>query len=1105
MPSLTFTNTFKYFNVGVVSPAASSANQWRKQITVPSGLVAGELTDYPILLSASADSDFAAKASENDIYFTDNNNSPIPYEIESFSSSTGEIVAWFKGNLASANDNIFYIYYGSSDLWTTPSSASVWDSNYKAVWHLTKSGSYYNDSTANGKTGSAGSTTNSTSAAKIGLAARFNGANDRINIPNLLTSSSTLTIDAWFRVTGDSPAEATDGQALIDLRDQYQIWTQFNEDDSGGTAASKFYWAIYDGSDSITASMAASYGHWYRVAMTYGANSMKLYNNGVLVNSAAQSQAAGVAAGVNRIGKDYTGINRTWFYGEIDEIRVSSIARSPSWILTNYNNESSPTLFASLGSQVEVVPATLWRKQVTVGSQLVIGSLSQFPILLSIQDDSALSSRSKNNGEDLFMSTSAGSAQQIPYDITYFNKSTGAASIWFKGDLASDAETTFYLYYGGNGGINKDTVWDTNYTAVYHMDSLASTLGFAQNGTAAQPIHPPIIAPMGYYFNGKTYAVWQGETGLDPHITAYDHAAETWASQVKIGTNPLSGDDHGAPAILIDNTSYIHAFFGCHGADPVYHSRSTSPEDISTWASQTTIGGNGCTYPNALKDDSGTLYLFFRRASGGLTYWQYSKSENNGASWTSLSTLIDGTTDHIAYPGEFVYDSANERIHFAWYINNGSNQYFDICHSYFDLAASGIKTMAGNDMGSSISETEMDASALVVDSGTSQTWIPSVRLDASKNPHIIYPIEDGSGAFDYKYTYWTGACWTAPETITSSAGCVTSIGNFYFNGSMIEAYLTTDVSDPTWGRSGHLEHWRRQDGAWTQRNVVFNNNGGYPHYDGVGNPQIVRNASTIKVLFSDLDLEDYSHVGLEIFAIDNNDQFINKDTLISDTDTTATLRDSTTTRRLGTGTVSTASSTKINSGVYYDGATIRHDPNIDPNTVGWTIETWFTAPSIATGGGDIYSAGNTGDNNPYFRVLLRDYDASEGDGQIPRLGFLHQANNGTDYQTYGRTSLSANTWTYAAVNYSASSTATLYINGQPESQTTVLNTLSGATTTNADQIGALRRIAVSNYFYGTLDEFRVSSTSRSASWIETSFNNQSSPTQFVTVGAEEAG
>jgi hypothetical protein len=39
------------------------------------------------------------------------------------------------------------------------------------------------------------------------------------------------------------------------------------------------------------------------------------------------------------------------FYGFIDEVRVSNIARSAAWILTEYNNQLNPTAFYTIGPE----------------------------------------------------------------------------------------------------------------------------------------------------------------------------------------------------------------------------------------------------------------------------------------------------------------------------------------------------------------------------------------------------------------------------------------------------------------------------------------------------------------------------------------------------------------------------------------------------------------------------------------------------------------------------------------------------------------------------------------------------------------------------------
>ncbi len=43
------------------------------------------------------------------------------------------------------------------------------------------------------------------------------------------------------------------------------------------------------------------------------------------------------------------------------------------------------------------------------------------------------------------------------------------------------------------------------------------------------------------------------------------------------------------------------------------------------------------------------------------------------------------------------------------------------------------------------------------------------------------------------------------------------------------------------------------------------------------------------------------------------------------------------------------------------------------------------------------------------------------------------------------------------------------------------------------------------YWNGALDEVRVSKTARSPGWIQTEYNNQSSPATFLTEGVQENG
>ena len=98
----------------------------------------------------------------------------------------------------------------------------------------------------------------------------------------------------------------------------------------------------------------------------------------------------------------------------------------------------------------------------------------------------------------------------------------------------------------------------------------------------------------------------------------------------------------------------------------------------------------------------------------------------------------------------------------------------------------------------------------------------------------------------------------------------------------------------------------------------------------------------------------------------------------------------------------------------------------------------------------------------------------------------------------GAVALNAPTHVTAVVDRAAA-TARLYINGtSAAADTSISNNFETDRELQVAQMegGALR-------FPGTLDEIQLSSTLRSPEWIKTSFNNQSQPGSFHTVGAEQ--
>ncbi|MGD9314203.1 MAG: DUF2341 domain-containing protein [Desulfobacterales bacterium] len=90
--------------------------QYRKKLTLDSSQACADLTDFPVLISFTNDSDLASgpQCDFDDVLFTSaNGTTKLSHEIEDFNGTNGDIVAWVKiPLLQSTTDTEIYMYYG---------------------------------------------------------------------------------------------------------------------------------------------------------------------------------------------------------------------------------------------------------------------------------------------------------------------------------------------------------------------------------------------------------------------------------------------------------------------------------------------------------------------------------------------------------------------------------------------------------------------------------------------------------------------------------------------------------------------------------------------------------------------------------------------------------------------------------------------------------------------------------------------------------------------------------------------------------------------------------------------------------------------------------
>jgi hypothetical protein len=103
----------------------------------------------------------------------------------------------------------------------------------------------------------------------------------------------------------------------------------------------------------ITDTIDLATGKWQFVAGTYDGSFLRLYINGTLVESVADTGNIRVNNWNIYAGNNPTALDRP-LDGVMDEIKISSAGRTTNWLLIEYRNQASPSTFYSVGSAQQI-------------------------------------------------------------------------------------------------------------------------------------------------------------------------------------------------------------------------------------------------------------------------------------------------------------------------------------------------------------------------------------------------------------------------------------------------------------------------------------------------------------------------------------------------------------------------------------------------------------------------------------------------------------------------------------------------------------------------------------------------------------------------------
>ncbi|MCG6982642.1 MAG: DUF2341 domain-containing protein, partial [Deltaproteobacteria bacterium] len=488
-----------FYSVGASDCFFLSGFSCSRKITIDSSKVesTSDLTNFPVLIKIDRDCNIKTAANGGsiknssgwDIVFADSDGvTQLDHEIEEYDGDSGDLTAWVKiPTLPYNSDKDIYMYYGKSGITCDPSNpAGVWSNSYRGVWHLhdtsgdtQDSTSYNTDGTFSG-TVSRGATGEIDNAFDVGYQGEVNWGDPGDG--HLDGGTGSWTVSLWTNI--DSNRGSGSWEKIINKgKNSWQAGYEMELDDT----ANNLYFSINDGSYSEwgrSAVLSFSLDTWmYLVGVVdRSSNRIRLYKDGDEADNTYLDTIGSINTNDSlTLGKDTWG----YPYASYEEVRVSNVARSASWIKTEYNNQNDPSSFYSMSQDTcggSYGFNYQYCKKITVDhTQVVQASNQNFPLLINIQNNPDLKTVENggrvgnDNGWDIVFKDK--NCLTLDHEIDYYDGATGTLVAWVRiPDLTNTEDYEVYMYYGDSNVIcspeNPEGLWDPSiYEAVYHLSN----------------------------------------------------------------------------------------------------------------------------------------------------------------------------------------------------------------------------------------------------------------------------------------------------------------------------------------------------------------------------------------------------------------------------------------------------------------------------------------------------------------------------------------------------------------------------------------------------------------------------------------------------------
>ena len=324
-------------------------------LTTPEGAnlsVTATEENFPVLVRLNKEGfDFSkAKAGGEDLRFATASGTPLAYQIEAWDAAVGSASIWVRIPVIKGNTRQeIKMLWGKADALSESNGKAVFNESngYLSVWHMSDP---VKDECGTVESKNVGTTSGT---GMIGTARHFAGQQGIAcgdKIPNYPSGASPHSTELWYRSDasnmdlvcwgreGRSPA----GKVRMQLQSPSHIYI----DSDGG---------------SFHAASTLPKSEWVQVVHTYDGKTGQVFINGKLDVPAPTQTTMNILSPLGLwLGGWCNGYN---FVGDMDEVRISKVARSVDWVKLQYENQKPlQTMIGPLvqtGSAFAVAPAQL--------------------------------------------------------------------------------------------------------------------------------------------------------------------------------------------------------------------------------------------------------------------------------------------------------------------------------------------------------------------------------------------------------------------------------------------------------------------------------------------------------------------------------------------------------------------------------------------------------------------------------------------------------------------------------------------------------------------------------------------------------------------------